>query len=209
MKMNNIIKFYAYTNTLKHKLRQGWLDVGIKSERIESIAEHIYGTLVLALAIDSEFDLGLDMLKVLKMLTLHELEEILMPDYTIRDDIPAEEKNEQGSRVVHKVTEDLINQSEIEKLLEEFNAHESKESIFCYHIDKIEADLQNKMYELNNETDFEKSKEDIMAYMGEKGKAIIEESETANDIWLAIDRHHYEDDKLFMDLWNAIKEYKG
>jgi hypothetical protein len=32
----------------------------VKSDRLESVAEHIYGTQMLAFVINSEFDLGLD-----------------------------------------------------------------------------------------------------------------------------------------------------
>ncbi len=95
---NSIINFYIFANKLKYKIRTGWIEIGIKKERLESVAEHIYGTLVLAIAIDSEYKLNLDMFKVLKMLTLHELEEILMPDYTIRDKISMEQKIEDGKK---------------------------------------------------------------------------------------------------------------
>ena len=74
---NNIIRFYVLANTLKQKIRSGWLEIGIEKERIESVAEHIYGTLILAIAIDSEKSLNLDMYRVLKMLILHETEEII------------------------------------------------------------------------------------------------------------------------------------
>ena len=52
------------TNVLKHKIRTGWEELGISSERLESVAEHIYGCLMLAIAIDSEYKLDLDMYKV-------------------------------------------------------------------------------------------------------------------------------------------------
>ena len=88
----NIIKFYMLANTLKNKLRTGWLEIGIEKKRVESVSEHIFGTLILAIAIDSEYKLDLDMLKVFKMLILHETEEILMPDYTLRSNITKEDK---------------------------------------------------------------------------------------------------------------------
>ena len=46
-----IIDFYMITNVLKHKIRTGWEELGISSERLESVAEHIYGCLMLAIAI--------------------------------------------------------------------------------------------------------------------------------------------------------------
>ena len=70
------------TNRLKNKIRTGWMEVNISADRLESVAEHIYGCLMLAIAIDSEYELNLDMYKVLKMLSLHELEETIIKDYT-------------------------------------------------------------------------------------------------------------------------------
>ena len=101
---NNIIRFYVLANTLKQKIRSGWLEIGIEKERIESVAEHIYGTLILAIAIDSEKSLNLDMYRVLKMLILHETEEIIMPDYTVRSSITPEQKIELGKEFVNYVT---------------------------------------------------------------------------------------------------------
>ena len=74
------------------------MEIEIDKERIESVAEHIYGTLILAIALDSEYKLNVDMFKVLKMLTLHELEEILMPDYTIRSNISDSDRIKEGRK---------------------------------------------------------------------------------------------------------------
>ena len=63
---DNIINFYLLTNKLKEKIRTGWMQIGITSDRLESVAEHIYGCLMLAISIDSEYKLDLDMYKVLK-----------------------------------------------------------------------------------------------------------------------------------------------
>ena len=53
-KIENIIHFYILASTLKDKIRRGWKIWHIERERVESIAEHIYGTCMLAIAIDSE-----------------------------------------------------------------------------------------------------------------------------------------------------------
>ncbi len=51
----NIIDFYITANKLKNVIRSGWKEVEIKADRIESVAEHVYGTLILALTIESEY----------------------------------------------------------------------------------------------------------------------------------------------------------
>lgn len=141
------------------------------------------------------------------MLTLHETEEILMSDLTIRSDVTLEEKKEMGRNCVYKVTKGLLKQSEIECLLEEFNSHETKESIFCYHIDKIECDFQAKIYDLMGAFSYEKAKEDLPFY-GARASEIESKSKTASDFWIEYDRPKYEDDEIFKELINQIQKIK-
>lgn len=206
--MKNIINFYVLANKLKEKVRTGWIEIGINKERLESVAEHIYGCLILAIAIDSEYKLDLDMYKVLKMLTLHELEEIKMGDLTLRSGITKEEKIELGKKCVKDVTDGLFKQNEIEQLLDEFNAQLTKEAIFCYHIDKIECDFQAKVYDLQGAFSYEKAKEDLPFY-GDRAGEIEEKVKTASDFWIEYHKSKYEDDEIFKELINEIQNIKG
>ena len=203
----NIINFYIIANKLKEKIRTGWVEIEISGDRLESVAEHIYGCLMLAIAIDSEYKLELDMYKVIKMLALHELEETIMKDYTLRDNIPEEEKIKQGRECVKKATEGLIKQEEIIELLDEFNSHKTKEAIFCFHVDKIECDFQAKLYDLKGKFSLEKALEDIPFY-GENGKGIKDKVRTASDVWIEYDKRLYKDDKVFENLINDIQQIK-
>ena len=180
----------------------------IEKDRLESVAEHIYGTLILAIAIDSEYNLNLDMYKVLKMLTLHELEEILMPDYSARSNITKKEKIRKGKECVHIVTIGLTKQEEIEKLLNEFNERKTKEAIFCYHIDKIECDFQAKIYDLQNTMKIENVKEDL-AFFGDRAKEIESKAKNPSDIWIEYDKKIYEDDEIFKALIEDIQNLKN
>ena len=201
----NVINFYLITHKLKEKIRTGWLEVGISSKRLESVAEHIYGCLMLAIAIDSEYTLNLDMYKCIKMITLHELEETIMKDFTIRDRITNKEKIQLGRECVQKVTDGLIKQEEIINLLEEFNEHKTKESLFCYHIDKIECDFQAKIYDLRGQFDLKQALDDL-DYFGEAGNKIKDKVKTASDVWIEYDKQRYVDDKIFEDLINDIQK---
>lgn len=203
-KVNNIIRFYQLANQLKHKIRTGWIEIKISKDRLESVAEHIYGTLILAIGIDSEYDIRLNMEKILKMLTLHELEEILMPDYTLRSGITPEEKIRQGKEAVKEVVKGLMQGKEIEDLLDEFNERNTKEAIFCYHIDKIECDFQAKLYDLEGVFDKEEAKKDLV-YYGEEGKEIEKIAKNASDYWIEFDRKLHADDKIFEELLEGIK----
>ena len=91
-KIAKLLKFYMLATELKDKLRSVWIQWNIDRERVESVAEHIYGTCILAIAIDSEFDLNVDLYKVVMMLVLHEIEEVKIGDITPFDNITKQEK---------------------------------------------------------------------------------------------------------------------
>ena len=50
-KAESVIKFYVLCTRLKKLIRTGWKDWNVKAERVESVAEHVYGVQMLALAI--------------------------------------------------------------------------------------------------------------------------------------------------------------
>ena len=101
-KIQKLINFYLLATSLKDKIRSGWEIWNIDRERVESVAEHIYGTCILAIAIDSEFDLNIDIYKVVMMLVLHEIEEVKIGDLTPFDKITQEEKRKVGKQAVEE-----------------------------------------------------------------------------------------------------------
>ena len=213
MKRNSkIIEFYMFANRLKTTIRKGWIEIGIDKDRLESVAEHVYGTLIIAIGINSEYSLNLDMYKVLKMLALHETEEILMTDYTIRDNITAHEKIEEGKLCVEKVVKGLNEEEDLKALLLEFSTRKSKEAMFAHLVDKIECDFQAKLYDLEGVMDYNKAREDL-GYYGNRADEIDSRSKTASDFWIEYDRSRYDNDDIFKtlieDIKNIdIKEYK-
>ena len=204
MKNDNIIRFYMFANRLKSVIRKGWIEIEIDKDRIESVAEHVYGTLILAVRINSEYKLDLDMYKVLKMLILHETEEILMTDYTVRDSISRAEKIEKGKLCVKKVVECLSDKEEIEALLYDFSTRDSKEAKFAHLVDKIECDFQAKLYDLEGVVDYNKAREDLV-YYGSRSEEIDAKSNTASDFWIEYDRPKYDNDDIFKELIEDIK----
>ena len=55
MKEERVINYYVLCNKLKDVIRTGWKDWKVNRERIESVAEHIFGVQMLAIAIKSEY----------------------------------------------------------------------------------------------------------------------------------------------------------
>lgn len=59
-KEQNVLNYYVVCNKLKNVIRTGWKDWKVKRERIESVAEHIYGVQMLAIAMKSEYQYDID-----------------------------------------------------------------------------------------------------------------------------------------------------
>lgn len=207
-KAKRIIDFYLYVNKLKYKIRTGFVEIGITKERLESVAEHIYGCLMLSIAVDSEYDLNIDMYKVLKMLTIHELDEVLKPDFTLRSGITKEEKIKIGVESVNIVASTLSSGDELISLVNEFNEGKTKEAKFCYLIDKMECDMQAKIYDLDGNFLIEKAKEDLV-YYGSSAKKIEKNAKTASDYWILYDKPKFKNDKIFKLLCDELLKIKS
>lgn len=207
-KAKRIIDFYLYVNKLKYKIRTGFVEIGITKERLESVAEHIYGCLMLSIAVDSEYNLNIDMYKVLKMLTIHELDEVLKPDFTLRSGITKEEKIKIGVESVNIVASTLSSRDELISLVNEFNEGKTKEAKFCYLIDKMECDMQAKVYDLDGNFLIEKAKEDLV-YYGSNAKKIEKNAKTASDYWILYDKPKFKNDKIFKLLCDELLKIKS
>ncbi len=146
-KFENICKFYATTQKLKTLLRTGWLQWNVKADRLESVAEHIYGSQMLALAIYDQFELDLDIKKVIFMLAFHELGENLIGDVTPVDEILREIKHKKEREAVAKVLQPLVCKKQIYELFLEYDQGNSEEAVFARIVDHFEASMQMKYYQ--------------------------------------------------------------
>lgn len=145
-KEENVINYYVLCNKLKNVIRTGWKDWHVQRDRIESVAEHIFGVQMLALAMYSEYQYDIDIMKVIFMLAVHELGETVIGDLT-QFQISKEDKEKIEHEAVHKILLDLLDGEQIEKLFLEFDSHSTKEAMFAYQCDKLECDLQSKLYD--------------------------------------------------------------
>ena len=96
-KVKNVIDFYILCNCLKDVVRTGWKDWNVNRFRVESIAEHIYGVQMLAIAMWSEYKYDIDIQKVITMIAVHETEEIIIGDLTFYQ-MDKEEKKKKDSQ---------------------------------------------------------------------------------------------------------------
>lgn len=207
-KIKTAIDFYLLATKLKYQIRTGWDSNhwNISKDRIESIAEHIYGTCILAISIDSEFKYDIDINKVVKMLVLHELGEVIIGDITPFDNISIQTKLEKEHAAIKQVTGSLIKKDEIIDLLYEFDDRKTNEAKFAYHCDKLEADIQSKIYQdmgYHNSLDNQRNN---VVFKNENAKILVKNGvETAFDIWYEYDKNKFLDDTVFIDILNYIK----
>lgn len=152
--MNNIsfakiLNLHTLACRLKNTLRTGWKNWKVETVRIESVAEHIFSTCMLAVAFLSEKQYSLDIDKILAMIMLHETEEIIIGDITMFDYEKKKTKKEKGRQAVLEIFKDFPNAEHFVSLIEEYEQNQTPESRFAKQCDKLDADLQARLYEGN------------------------------------------------------------
>ena len=182
---------------LRTIIRQGHIYWGAKGNRLESDLEHIYGCLVLIIGFESEYGFDLDYDRMIRMMLLHETEEIIMGDKTDWDITP-EERVKLGKEAVQKTLSGLSNGEELLELVQEFEDKVTMEAQYCKLIDKIEYDMQVKVYDLEGRYDFAHYPDNVVT-QSEVVQGIIQNG--ASNVFEV----HYEYDK---DKYGKIPSFK-
>lgn len=204
-KEQNVLKYYVLCNKLKDVIRTGWKDWHVKRARIESVAEHIYGVQMLAIAMNSEYQYNIDITKVIMMLAVHELEEILIGDLT-QFQISKAEKLIIGHEAIEKVLSGLADKNEIKNLILEFDERKTKEALFAHYCDKLECDLQCKLYDEENCVDIENEE----GINDPKVQEMLETKKSWSELWIKYDQQIINFDENFMAVSNyAIQNNIG
>ena len=197
-KIETAIKYYKLCTKLKDTIRTGPLVWNAKRERIESVAEHIYGTQMLALSIYYQLGYKLDIMKVIFMLAIHELEEIEIGDLAFYE-ITKEEKLIKGKKATDYILKDFLGKDELSALLDEYNERKTDEAIFAYHCDKLECDIQMKLYD--QEGCFDLNNQPNNPILNNPSvKKVLDSEKSISNAWIEFDRRKYEDDKNFIEI---------
>ena len=203
-KEENVIKYYVLCNKLKNVIRTGWMDWKVQRDRIESVTEHIFGVQMLAIAMKSEFEYDIDIMKVIYMLAIHELGETVIGDLT-QFQIDKTQKEKIEHEAVHKILSSLIDGEQIEKLFLEFDAHKTPEAMFAYQCDKLECDIQCKLYDLEKCVDLA-HQEGNNTTNDETVKKLLDSGKSWSDMWLEFGQSKYPYDKNFLAVSNYVKD---
>ena len=203
IKAKNVIRYYVLCNKLKDVIRTGWKDWNVKRDRVESVAEHIYGVQMLAIAMYLEYQYDIDINKVIFMLAIHELEEIYIGDLT-QFQITKEEKEKIGHEAIIKLLDDLIDRNNIINLILEFDKRESKEAKFAYYCDKLECDLQCKLYDEENCVDLN-VQNDNKSFYDSKVQELLNQEKSWSGMWLKFGQEKYNYDQNFLEVSEYAK----
>lgn len=206
-KPEKVVQFYVACNKLKDLIRTGWKDVWhVKKERLESVAEHVYGVQMLAIAMCLEYGYEIDLMKVIMMLAVHELEEVAMGDI-IPFEMTLEEKKARGRAVVAKMLNSLQDGEKIQRLFEEYYEQRTSEARFAKWCDKLEADLQMKIYDEEGRVDLAEQDGNAMLADEEVCEA-AKGKDSASAIWLEYNRRKNGYDENFLAVSRYAEEYK-
>lgn len=202
-KEENVIKYYVLCNKLKDIIRTGWKDWNVNRDRLESVAEHVFGVQMLAIAMKSEYQYDIDIMKVIFMLAIHELEEIIIGDLT-QFQITKEDKIKMGHEAVNNILDGLLDKELIINLIFEFDERKTDEAIFAYYCDKLECDLQSKLYDEEGCVDLT-NQEGNSTFNDYRVQQLLKDSKSWSDMWLMFGQNNYNYDKHFVDVSNYAK----
>lgn len=199
----NVVDFYVLCTRLKDVIRTGWKRWDVKRDRIESVAEHIFGVQSLAIAMWSEYKYDIDFYKVIFMIAVHELEEVVIGDLT-QWDIAADDKLSQGYNAVQILLKNLLKKDEIERIVNEFNKRETKEALFAYNCDKLECDIQSKLYDEEGCVDLN-NQENNPIFKDPYVKQLIETKGSWSGMWLEFGRNKFKYDDNFKEVSEYVE----
>lgn len=205
----NSMRFYLLTTELTRRIRAGWDKDhwNVQAPRLESIAEHVYAVIMLAISIQANFKLKINLERVIFMLAIHEIGEALIGDITPFDGITPEEKERLEHEAMYKVLEGLATREELYAMLLEFDEHKTPDAIFAYYCDKLQANIQSKWYQDNGFQNELSNQMDNVAFKSKKCQDIVKNGAiTAFDVWYASDISLFNNDSVFTGFMNWIKD---
>ena len=202
-KEERVVNYYVLCNKLKDIVRTGWKTWNVNRDRRESIAEHIFGAQMLALAMKSEYQYNIDIMKVIYMLAIHEIGETIIGDLT-QFQISSAEKEIIEHEAVRGILSTLIDGQQIENLFLEFDAHQTPEAMFAYQCDKLECDIQCKLYDQEGCVDLE-NQEGNETFNNELVRKLLESGQSWSDMWIEFGQRKYPYDENFMSVSKYVK----
>ena len=141
-RLQKIMNFILELDKLKGIMRQTYI---LKGERKENDAEHSWHLAICAILLAEYSNEPVDILKVLKMVLLHDVIEIDAGDtycYDAESNKTKEEREKKAAKRIYGLLPDDFS-SELSSLWEEFELAESAEAKFAHALDRIQPFILN------------------------------------------------------------------
>lgn len=143
--MEHIYSYFKEINKLNEIIRTGWLNRNVPLARLESVSEHIFTMALISLATIDKYNLNINVEKVLKMILIHELGEIDVGDIALPTKEQMQKKYEGELNCINRICH-VLQEKWMLELWMEFEEKKTKEAIFVYKMDKLQAVMQAKFY---------------------------------------------------------------
>jgi len=147
-----VLSSYLRLMRLKRLFRQGWLKRGLPQELCESVAEHSFGTALLALLLAGKSgncgEFGrLDSSRASLLALVHEMGESYAGDITPVDGVSREDKEALERDAIMRALEGHSDREWFLSLWEEFEKGTTPEARFVRQLDRLEMGLQAALHE--------------------------------------------------------------
>lgn len=149
LKPEDVLKFLAYVNNLKHSPRRGWELCKVQNH--EQVAGHMYSMAMMTFLLGNNSTL--DRLKCLQLALVHDLAESIVGDITPHDNVPEAKKHEMEDDAMKEITGDLGETGKmIYDLYKEYEAKETAEAKFVKDLDRFDLLFTASQYEKRDNT---------------------------------------------------------
>lgn len=141
-----ILEFLKFSEKLKTQKR----DLLLSNGENESVADHSWHLALMALIVHPYLEEKVDLLKVLKMILIHDLPEAEIGDIpyskSIENPYLKEQKDREEKEQIDKIKQMIKEGEEIFVLWNEYKERKTKEAKFVKALDTLEADYQGILF---------------------------------------------------------------
>ncbi len=206
-------KNFTYTkfkNRLKNVYREGWLDLKIPEEYVESVADHIASSISLVIDYNKLYNLNLNVAKVSELILVKELYKAWPNDKEESEKYKNASSMEVARIKTAKIVQEFDLGKEVMDLYDEATKKESEEAKYAVMFTKFESDIQAVMYYEQGLIKMENVLEDIKWFDEDTRNEILnifEKYPIPCLSWLIFDSRYYKENKLFSKLSNDLINY--
>lgn len=140
------------------------------------------------------------------MLAVHELEETVIGDLT-QFEITDKDKAKIGHEAVCNLLDGLLNKDKIMNLVLEFDERKTSEAKFAYYCDKLECDIQSKLYDEEGCVDLD-NQDGNKVMNDSRVQSLLNTGKSWSEMWIFFGQAVYNYDKNFTEVSNYVKDHK-